>query len=94
MAHAKWKTVPLPGRVNRKGKDSASMLYQLSMPEHIKVDRVAGSHTELLTKKCNRCGDRSPTSGFAPVFEEFDRMLCGRALQKRVLLCNKCWWEY
>lgn len=94
MAHARLQTLPPTGRPGRKSSANTDLLYQTALEGHYRIDRVAGSHTELLIKKCNRCGDKTPVNGFAPVFDEFQDIYHGRARFKRMLLCNDCWWKY
>lgn len=95
MAHAKYRTVPLPGsRPGRRGREQSPLPYQITLAGHFKLDRVSGSHTEIVAKKCGRCGDKTPVSGFAPVFEEDSGMYKGRPTSRRVLLCWDCYMEY
>ena len=96
MAHAKYKTVPLPSSTSRgrRGREQSPLPYQITLKNHFRVDRVKSSHTETLVMKCGRCGDKTPISGFAPVFEEDSGFYHGRPVTRRVLLCWDCYMNY
>lgn len=92
MSHARLQTLPPPGSKPAR-RTRAGLPYQLSMGGYYKIDRVYGSQTETIARKCGQCGDSMPVCGFAPVFEEA-AVYKGKDTSRRVLLCWNCYMEY